>query len=984
MENLTPADRVYDNESMTGELYKRGKYLKYLLESSVEIILFIDRDGCIAYCTNAMLRLANVGDFSAIAGKPYQCLYAMFGGESLVREGEAHYERAKKSLKASSVEAYIDFSGKGETRIYNINAVPMIDGEGVFDGVIVTHYDTTDVRNLEADEYTRIMLDATPLACSLWDEKGNLLDCNQEALRMFGIPDKSDYAKYKNNLSPVFQSDGTRSDITLESNERKAFDTGYIQFGWMHKTLRGEALPTEKTFVRVPWRDGYRLAKYTRDLRKLTETQRMAQKADARSREFETRMQAAQVASEVKSRFLASMSHEIRTPMNAIIGMSDLMRTDNMDITQRVFFDDIKKMSRSLLQIINDVLDFSRIEAGRLEIVPVHFYMMELYNNICSVSRFLADTKGLYFLDSIDASTPSVIYGDDVRIRQIIFNIINNAIKYTHEGSVSFDVRKVTKNERDFLSFVVKDTGIGIKEEDLPKLFNAFYQVDMAVNHGIDGSGLGLSITKNLVALMDGEISLQSEYGEGSEFTIMLPLIEGNAELVENQSSSSYVIAKDGARVLVVDDSQINLKVAAAYLERHNIWAETALSGPEAIMKVHRKNAHYDLIFMDHMMPEMNGIETTCKIREMGYKDIPIIALTANAIEGIRDLYIKADMNDFISKPIDPKELNKVLIRWLPWDLVQRSVQGQPPMGESYAAYPDGIGAGGGPAGASGGFMGEGVGGGPVGAASGAAGRQTYAEAGIGDGQTSAASGAAGNAPENSRAFIKNPIINFTMGLGNTLGDRNLYYKLLSDFLVDHGLDHRKIKDAINKSEINEASRLAHTLKGTSALIGANRLRQVAFSIETLLGEGEFEKALKGLDILDFELTAAIDVIDQFQTQIRPAPQPPSTPSGPADGLANEQTGGHAGGPTVVPASGPAGGPRISEADSLAEARNLIDALAPLLDAGDTRSLEYTGRISSTLAPMDAEAGTLLEQIDNFDFADAKATLDKIRTRLGI
>ncbi|MDR1947670.1 MAG: response regulator, partial [Desulfovibrio sp.] len=331
-----------------------------------------------------------------------------------------------------------------------------------------------------------------------------------------------------------------------------------------------------------------------------------------------------------KSSFLASMSHEIRTPMNAIIGMADLMRTDNLDETQREYLVDIKKTSGALLNIINDILDFSKIEAGKMALVQTHYNLFTLFDNIRSIAEFFTAEKALRLECDIDETLPRVLYGDEGRVRQIIMNLVSNAVKYTHKGQVSLRLRRTTKNERDYLAVSVEDTGIGIKKEDFPRLFESFEQVDKDKNRGITGTGLGLPITKRLADLMGGEIFFESEYGRGSVFTVLLPLEEGDpfkADILKRRTRCS--VSQD-ARILVVDDNALNLTVAQGFLARHGVRAETAVSGEEAIEKIY--TARYDLVFMDHMMPGMDGIETVHRIRALPgayYADLPIVALSA-------------------------------------------------------------------------------------------------------------------------------------------------------------------------------------------------------------------------------------------------------------------------------------------------------------------------------------------------------------------
>jgi CheY-like chemotaxis protein/HPt (histidine-containing phosphotransfer) domain-containing protein len=375
--------------------------------------------------------------------------------------------------------------------------------------------------------------------------------------------------------------------------------------------------------------------------------------------------------------------------MNAIIGMSDLMPQDNFTELQKRYFEDTKKMAHALLGIINDILDFSKIEAGKLELVPVHYNLHALFDNIASMNKFIAAAKSLYFTSKFDSGTPEVLYGDELRVRQIFTNIIGNAIKYTQAGSVEFILRGEIRDGVHSVIAQVKDTGAGIKEEDIPKLFGMFQQLDTKKNRAVAGTGLGLAITKRLLDMMGGSISVESVYGKGSTFTVLFPAVPGDPDQVKQSANlADFVKAKPGAdiNILVVDDATINLTVALGFLSKHNVTAESALSGAEALEKIAAKakeGKRYDIIFMDHMMPEMDGVETTQRIRAFEAAGggqpsrTPIIALTANAVYGMKEYFLSQGMDDFIPKPIEAAELNRALAQWMsPEKLELASAQG--------------------------------------------------------------------------------------------------------------------------------------------------------------------------------------------------------------------------------------------------------------------------------------------------------------------
>ena len=392
----------------------------------------------------------------------------------------------------------------------------------------------------------------------------------------------------------------------------------------------------------------------------------------------------AEQANHAKSDFLANMSHEIRTPINAIMGMNEMVLRECNDENIREYAANIESASRTLLSLINDILDFSKIEAGKMEIVPASYDTAVFFHDVVNMISVKATQKQLDFQVQIDSDLPCVLYGDEVRNRQIIVNILNNAVKYTKQGVVKLTVEGIREDQVFTLKMQVSDSGIGIKQEDMDKLFGGFQRLDLEQNRSIEGTGLGLAITRNLIERMNGRIEVSSEYGKGSVFTVYLsqeiindsPMgdFRQRFEAVakqEDEYRESFVAPE--AKVLVVDDNGMNLAVVKALLKKTDIQVTTCMSGMECLELV--RDIYFDVILLDHMMPEMDGIQTLAKIKQSENQctSVPVIALTANAIVGAKEEYINAGFSDYLSKPIEGMELEKMLMKYLPQDKISLS-----------------------------------------------------------------------------------------------------------------------------------------------------------------------------------------------------------------------------------------------------------------------------------------------------------------------
>lgn len=569
----------------------------------------------------------------------------------------------------------------------------------------------------------------------------------------------------------------------------------------------------------------------------------------------------AEKASIAKSDFLANMSHEIRTPLNAIIGLSNIALREEMPASVRGNLEDVLNSSNNLLAIINDILDFSKIESGKLEIIHAKYQLSSLIYDVATIIHFRITDRPIEFIQDIDPTIPNHLYGDEVRMRQILINVLGNAAKFTKKGKIVLKMGWKRLGGIAILNISVSDTGQGIRKENLEQIFKRFRRLEMQDNRQIEGTGLGLSITKGLLDRMGGTISVESVYGKGSTFTITIPQkiidekpVYGEASKLaradfesEKKKRFGSGVTFPGVNVLVVDDSVMNLKVAKGLLEPYQMNVDCVGGARECLEQVAEKR--YDLILLDHMMPEMDGVETLWRMREDPAFNTPVIALTANAVNGAKKSYLDWGFTDYLSKPMHLEQLEVCLKKYL-GSFARKGTVGAPVSRNAEAGAPENM-------------LWE------------SAAPDTPQQSAVPDAPGQNAAQTAGTAGgengmteiggrEEERLSEDKEVFDVDQGMEYAVDNKEFYIETLEIYLEETGESEMLLRDYLEQENMKDYEVLVHALKSNSRLVGAVATSDLALLMEEASRDGDLEFVREHHDELMARLALAKKHVRQY------------------------------------------------------------------------------------------------------------------------
>jgi len=640
---------------------KRDRLLAAVVEQSDAIVVVKDLNLRVVAANLAFAKAAGFSSPDDLIGKTDAEIFGVPSGSEPVRsymEDECRAQTLSPGERIVREEPV--WTASGELRYVLTHKYPLFDENGALIGTGNISADITGRKAAEealrsSERYLRTILNTTMDGFWVIDARGRIVDVNDAYCAMSG------YAREEILSMGIVDLDPFEDPVETAERLARIVRNGSDIFERRHRRKDGSVMDVE---LSVSWLDvdGGQIVCFCRDIT----GRKRAEAAVALAKEQ------AEASNVAKSEFLANMSHEIRTPMNGVLGMTELLLDTDLDTVQRNRAETIRSSAESLLVLINDILDFSRIEAGRLELVTLDFDLSALLDGLCSSMGVGAGRKGLGLAYSIESDVPLFLRGDAGRLRQILTNLIGNAVKFTREGEVRVTVSLAECGERSaLLRFSVRDTGIGIPADKIGTIFDKFMQVDASSTRLHGGAGLGLAISKQLVEMMGGFLDVTSEEGKGSEFSFTA-LLERQPEGTRSDGVhcsdplATTRFEANGARILLVEDSLVNRLVVRGMLEKLGIYADEATDGEEALAALDRRD--YDLVLMDCQMPRMDGYEATRRIRATGgsVRNIPVIAMTAHAMSGDRDKCLASGMNDYISKPFARGNLMDMLNKWLP------------------------------------------------------------------------------------------------------------------------------------------------------------------------------------------------------------------------------------------------------------------------------------------------------------------------------